>query len=415
MRDDFQQMLNDGFAEATTNYKTVLEETVMGSNEYEEVEVRITHVINTQTGTNMGDDWKTILFKDIDHATAPGYMYYFDDNYWLVNNTEIVKNLAAAVVVRRCNNVLRWIDDNGSYHSCPCIIDYELDENKDYQTVKSSLVAPSAFSTIFVQFNEDTNIIFPNQRFLFGNAGFTGSTVHNWAVYKILGGGVNNLNNQQTEDNLSNGFIRLSLMKDYVNDETDDIVNGVADVLKRVYTVTIDQSAITGNIGREVQLNAITTLNGVSVTKVVEWSSDDEEVAIVTQTGLLVLNSLGSCNITCTILNNPNVTDSIPVSVTQFPSVDYHIVVLPEQNYILETDNLTYTVYLYKNNVVQTDTFTFSVTSTGVPLGSYLITPLTGNSFNVTNLKMSLSEDLVIRATSGIYYVDITIKLRGMW
>jgi hypothetical protein len=414
LREEFQAMLNDGFTTSTTYFTPILEEVVMGSNEYSDVEVRITHVINSQTGLNMGDDWKMILFKDIEHATAPGYMYQFDDNYWLVNNSEVIKNLAAGVGVRRCNNFLRWIDSNGSYHSVPCIIDYELEENKDYQTVKSSIVAPSAFATIFVQFNEHSNLIQPNQRFLFGNAGFSVGN-HNWSVFKVLGGGVNNLNNLKTADDLSVGFIRMSLMKDYINDETDDLVNGIADVYKNVYTISLDQTEITGNIGREIQLNATVKLNGLMVERDVTWSSDDDEIAFVTTGGNVVLNNIGSAVITCTIAENVLVTASANVKVGITPSIDYHIVVTPEVNYILEKEHIDYTVYLYANSVKLTNAFIFSNISPNVPFDCFILNITGNNTFTVTNLKKSLDYNLVIRAYSGSYSKDITIALRGSW
>ena len=48
-------------------------------------------------------------------------MYFFDENWWVTINSEIIKNLAATATVRRCNNVLRWkAADGGSVFCTMC-------------------------------------------------------------------------------------------------------------------------------------------------------------------------------------------------------------------------------------------------------------------------------------------------------
>ena len=218
--DLFQETLNLQFTNASDVW-TIQEELPYAGDVWYESEVRvITHVINNETGDKLGDDYRKIMFKDIDHATGPGYMYYFDENYWVVINADIHKNLAASCVVKRCNNVLRWTDPDGGYFEVPCSIDYLIKENRDFATAGTALVAPAAQLEVLCQWNTKSNRVRPNQRFLFGNA-------NNWNAFRVLGGGVNNYNNMQTEDNLSAGLLRLSMMANYVNPDTDDLTNGI--------------------------------------------------------------------------------------------------------------------------------------------------------------------------------------------
>ena len=116
----FQETLNNQFYNSS-DWWTIQEETAAGSNEFAEIDVRINHVINTETGMDLGDDWKGLLFKEIDHAIELGKHYVFDGNTWLTVNTEFYKNLTGTCTVRRCNNTLRWIDEpTGEYYEEPC-------------------------------------------------------------------------------------------------------------------------------------------------------------------------------------------------------------------------------------------------------------------------------------------------------
>ena len=192
--DLFAQTLKEQFYNSS-NWWTIQEETSVGSELYENVDVRIAHLINAETGLKLGDDWKTLLFSDTNHPVELGKHYVFDDNTWLTTNTEIRKNLSATCTIRRCNNTLRWIDEpTGAYYEEPCTIEYEVKEPRDYFTQGSPFMTPGGFIHILVQFNSRTNLINENQRFMFGNSG-------HWTCYKVIGTGINDFKNEKTYDN----------------------------------------------------------------------------------------------------------------------------------------------------------------------------------------------------------------------
>jgi hypothetical protein len=216
----FQAMINAEFYNSPTAF-IVQEEEVFASGSYIDVDVRINRGINTYTGEKLGDDYKLLIFRDLDHSTHIGMLYYFDSNYWLVQNTEIIKNIATSATVRRCNNVLRWFDQEGNYYSEPCVIDYPLKRPVD-SVGTQNLSTPNGFIQLMCQLNTRTKNIHPNQRFLFGNS-------TNWTCLRIFGVGVKNFMNLETYDNDSAKLLYLEAGTYFVDESSDDLINGIAD------------------------------------------------------------------------------------------------------------------------------------------------------------------------------------------
>ena len=273
----FQQTLNNQFYNSS-DWWTIQEETYVGSKEYVDLDVRINHVINTETGLDLGDDWKGLLFKDVNHPIDLGKHYLFDNNTWITVNTEFYKNLTGTCTIRRCNNMLRWIDEpTGVYYEEPCTIKYELKEPRDYSTGGSPFETPGGFMHMWTQFNENTNKIRQNQRFLFGNP-------EHWTCYKV-----------------------------------DDIVNGIASVNTNVYTLTLNRATAEGKVGDTIQLIPSITYNGDTTMRKVLWETSSFGVATVNDTGLVTLVRNGTCTITATIEGNP-VHAACTITVTASPA-----------------------------------------------------------------------------------------------
>ena len=230
----FQRTLDDQFYNSS-DWWTIKEEYPIKSKLYKDIDVRINHVINAETGLKLGDDWKTVLFKEIDHNIELGKLYSFDENVWLTVNTEVIKNLTGTCTIRRCNNTLRWIDETtGAFYEEPCCIEYLVKEPRDYSTSGSPFMTPGGFLHIELQFNDITNKIKQNQRFLFGN-------VQHWTCYKVVGTGINDFRNSHTYDKTTASILVLDLIANFVNDELDDIVNGIADVNTNLYAISINK------------------------------------------------------------------------------------------------------------------------------------------------------------------------------
>ena len=404
--EDFKERLREGF-ENSSDWFTIQQETSFASGEYEDINARINYVISNETGEKLSDDYKLLWFKDIEHSVQLGTYFYFNDNYWLTINTEKLKSLTNSVTVKRCNEMLKWVDGIGGSYSVPCsMADPLIRENRDYSTTGSAVVNVSGVIEIMTQFNDMTNTIKSNQRFLFGNPG-------NWTCYKVAGAGVNNLNRMKTEDPYSVGVVRYSIMGSQYNADTDDLVNGICDAFQYSYVVTINSGNLFLNVGEQIQLIATTTLNDKSVVRDYVWTSSDNSIAEV-YGGLINPKQKGSCKVRATLKNNEDVYSEILLSVVSEPVVNSYVKIYPSDNYVLETDSKTFDVYLYNNGIQQSDVFTFAITPTGVPTTSYIFSS-TSNTFTIENLKKYLDSPLVIVCTSGSNVRTVSINLKGGW
>lgn len=408
MTDDFQKALEKEFKVATDIY-TIQEETSFASEVYRNVDVRINNLVNPTTGVNVEDDYKKILFSDPSHPVAMGRLYQFNNNYWITINVDKVKTIATTVVVKRCNNTLRWLDENtGSLYTLPCTIEYLIKENRDYATAGSALVTPSGMIDCYFQINSKTNKIKPNQRFLFGNQ-------NRWTAYRIEGGGINNFNNQETVTNTSATLGKFTMSVDYTAGTNDDLINGIANINVNTYTLELNENSISGTALQTLQLTPTIKLNGETVTRNVTWTSSNVARATVNSLGLVTFVSNGSCTITCTLQDNTSVFDTCEVTVIGTPVDTYQVIASPNRNYILEGFEETWNVYLYKNGVQQADAFVFTLNPHSVPSANYTYQVLGNNSFKIKNIKRFLTDWLDVECTSGSYSRILSVNLRGAW
>ncbi len=390
-----------------TDVFTIEEEYPFGSEQYQPLYVRVDHVINSDTGEKRGDDFKKLLFQDLQKTVQPGQQYRFVDNTWLTYNTESTMTSGGVKsLLVRCNNTFRWIDDDGSLNEIPCAITDIIKQTRDYSTAGSSLVIPAGFFEILCQFNEKSNKIKANQRFLFGNK-------DHWFCFRVHGAGVQNYRNLKTFDNMSPGIIRIIVGANFINEQTDDLVRGIADFNKSVYSLSINNQNVIGNIGRKIQMTSTLLFNGSTTSRNVTWSSDNENVAKINpDTGLLTMIGIGGCEIMCSLTDNPAVFDTIMITCSGSPVSDYEVVITPNQNYILQGDTQTFDVRLWLNGIVQSDTFAFTLDSNTVPIANYVYTVIDGHSFSVKNIKKFLTDSLNVNCVSGSNSKSIDIMLK---
>ena len=407
--DLFQETLDLQFSNASDLF-TVEEEVTFGSQTYQDVDVRINHVVSSATGKNLGDDYKQVLFQDLAHSVGLGFIYQFTDNYWITINTERIKNLAASAYLKRCNNALRWRDETGAYYSEPCSIGYEILRNINNESPSSLIVLPQGRIEVICQYNDRTNLIRPNQRFLFGNE-------DNWTAYKIAGGGINNYQNTETINNTTVGFIRLTMAVDYISDN-DDLTLGIAYEDKNLYAITVSPATdITGVASTTAQLHAIVTLNGSTVDRDVEWVSSNTAKTTVDSNGLVtIVTTTGTAEITCNLEGDANII-SAHVNVIATAGTNYQVMILP----VAYTSG-TLTSLVFLNGGATKDTITRasgSFITDGFAAQQIIIVSGTTNNnnqftiFNVTTLVITLiATDTLTNETSNavIDNVELTNK-----
>lgn len=397
-RDNLQSKINEDFAEAS-DLVNIQEEQVYGSKIWSDVEVRITHVINSSTGEKLGDDFRGVIFQDLQHAYGLGFRYQFNDNVWITTNSDFYKFPTASSAVRRCNNVLKWYDKNGNLCEEPCFIDYVI-KNNDTDNAKQQVVLDGDIE-VCAQMNQYTMNILENQRFIFDGK-----------AYKIRA--VNNFLRQKTYESNSVPIVRFTMYKTNVS-PNDDLINNISDTNYFEYSIAIDSGNFNQSVGYSGQLKATVKLNEEIVVKDLIWESSDISKATIDNLGNFTLLSIGSVDFTCLVVDNSTITDSISVSIVSTTTPILDIIITPEVNKIYRGDTQIYTVYKYLNNVVQSDTFT--ITSLGVPASYYEIHIIDGNTFSVKNIKTYDSSDLTITCIDNIdsTFSNIYIKMGGVF
>lgn len=403
--DGFQSFIDSQFYNAPDAF-IIQEELNIGQLNFQNVEVRINRGINTYTGEKLGDDFKQLIFRDLAHATSVGYKYYFDDNYWIVVNSEIIKNFAASCIVRRCNNVLRWVDEYGNYYEEPCSIDYKLNESRDIISTKDP-VTPKGYIEVYCQSNERTRKIFGNQRFLFGSK-------NNRIGFKVFGDGIRNFLNQKTYDDDSSAILVLTMGGNYVNRETDDIVNGIADVNNLIYNLSMSPNYVSGSVSNSFQLNPYVTYNGISVSVPLTYFSSASSIATVSSSGLVSMISNGSAVISAYMTKNTSASAICNVVVSASPIGYNEIRISPEPTFIFEGSSQNYNFYLYENGNYIPSSFVFNVSGSLVPESHYSLIS-SASSLLITNNLRYLNYPLTIDCASGSVIRQVEINLKGAW
>ena len=353
---DQQQAAIDQQWDCTSARYTIKEQFEFGSNVYNDIEVWIDYVVGLGSrGTTNGDDFRQLIFRDINHQVKRGLYYQFDGNTWITYFSDEYSSLSKDAGVRRCNNVMRIVDpENGSIFSIPCVIDYDM--TSPNQQVTSYIITPNNHATVMVQGNADTLRLFKlNTRYIFGGRPF-----------KLLAY-QNALIDESISPNPTLLYLDLYLDELHAN---DSIENQLADNGVYQYSIEIDSANMELTTGTTGTLGASITLNGEEVNREIVWASSDISVATVDAEGnYKVVGTDGqSCQITATLQGNENVTASIDIAVLSAESLQAKIILEPTFN-----------------RVRQYETVDFAVKSS---YGSQLYTP--------TNVTVSLSQDSIV-------------------
>lgn len=307
--------------------------------------------------------------------------------------------------IRMCTNEIRFYDEFGSLIRIPCVFDDKINSQKNVSLHNMKYI--NGITTIFAQINEDSNKLHANQRLLFGRPG-------NWTAFKIVSVGINNFMNTTYYDNESAKVFEITMEANYVNYDTDDVVNGIADAPK--FSVEINQGDIVSSVGEAIILSANILKDGEIVDGSVVWSSSSQSVATIDSLGNVMCMSVGNTTIKAQSSLNPLIYDEITISVEASPEINRQIIVSPYElnSYgILQGEEQTFYCYLYENGVKKQDEFIFDIVYSP-NVENFLFSVIDGNSFYVKNIKMS-TENIVVACNTGIHSFSANINLKGAW
>lgn len=280
------------------------------------VHIRSSNVINPSTGENLSTSWQDILILDreVDFLPIGAYVKY-NNNTWIVYNPDNIASPTGNGIVIRCNTTYNTLDYYGNLIKTPMFYakGTVLASSPYYMEFSATL---DGYQHVIMQLNEVTEKITNNTRIILGKSAF--------GMY-----GVSDFPEEFTGDPNSCHIFRADLrLQETV--EADDLVNHVADGKYFKFNIHIGASDTMREGGtQQLTVDAYRKNEKVQSTEDAPltylWSSSDESVATVDEDGIVTAIGEGYCQITCTLKENPNVTDAcgINVLVSSEPYIDF--------------------------------------------------------------------------------------------
>lgn len=332
----------------------------IGQPKYKNIEVRITSA-HDETGNKLSNDYKNIIFKDVQHKQLLGRKYLFDlEDFttaqdqtkctWLDFNFDTIK-LGPNSIIRRCNCQLGMlINGNTAEWYEPAVLDYNPQYTISY--FNDVINTPKSETYVYVQFNEYTKNIKMSDRFILGALDF--EDMSNNAVYKVKE--VFKVGAKYTSDPNSIPMIVLALERDIINIDQD--------------LVSIDEDG---------------TKHYIADYYLKKDKNDNKD-------------------------NNTDVDND--------DSLSYYLKLSPNQSLIYEGDSVTYECYIYDNNdniVNHAIHFDTVLNGTTIPK-SYYQCDVEDNKITITNLKRYFKDDLILTCsvesdTYGVNPLSFSIQL----
>lgn len=386
--DHKQAMVNSLWYNHTQTQFDVYEQSDIGTDTYNKIDVFVDSTIDTGTGFKKSNDFRNFTFRDLSKVATLGLMYKMDDNYWITINTYDNYNFG----VRRCNNTLKWVDlHNGSIKELPCVIDYEL-SSPNAQRDKDIVVA-NGHCVVICQGNVDTLNIEKNQRFIFDGQPF-----------RLLA--INSLNHTSHYDNST--LLYLDLYLDTIS-ESDDLIDNIANLTETVYEIDINEDITEQSQGSVGKISATVKLNGEPVIRDLVWTSDKNSI-IDSDGNYTIVGDVGtSTKIEVCLDGNPNLKDTISIDIVETTSDNKEIIITPNVTEIRHKDSVVIQTYVTNNGAPQPNIV--NVTSTDN--GSHLeIIELADNRFELYCKQISNVPVIVTFESDGISKT-LNIKLKS--
>ena len=343
-----------------------------GSTEYYPYKMRVERVFNAKTQDTRSDDWKEFLSPEPDFDLPYGLYLRWKNNYWIVYNKENFDYPTRGVICRRCITTFNWVDEWGNLREYPVSIG-KPKEASDYVNVQ--FTNPGGFNVFYMQLDQYSKYIRPNDRFMVGNDGY-------WTSYKVQGGGVANYLREETMNATSTGLLSLICFTYEGNDDTDNLEIGVANYYEKIFTMELDQYEIQQYSGFSTKI--IPTIKRGTVIKdnvELSWQSSDENIVTVDEDGTITLINEGEADVICTMTKNDSVTKSEHIinmgekEEGQEEEKFYEARIYPNIHEIKQGTSQTYAIEYYINdNIASPQKITIEIDRNNVPKQNFVFT-----------------------------------------
>ena len=221
--------------------------------------------INRQTKSEVSGyqkEFTSLITAPVQH----GDTFYNEDEglYWICTEVMCKSGLYYDGKLTRCNNILKWQDENKHIFEYP-VFDINSTQYNSGEFGDKTMTLGSSQHLLTIVADENTIALNHGHRFFWDR-----NTVDP-TVFKLT-------QNDTTAVNYDRGIVKLTVTEDQYNPKTDSIENWLCDYFK-VSTVTITYS---GN--PTIRVGGTKTLN-VDTTETVIWSVESDVGATITPDG----------------------------------------------------------------------------------------------------------------------------------
>lgn len=368
---------------------------------YFPVKLRCSDVTRETTGSNLSDDIKSIVVCEPEgvNYVPIGAHVQFANNTWLVTNPSNVASILSNSIVRRCNAVYKRLDYYGNVLECPFNIPKVMPRGAQDDYTKVMILADHYF-TCAMQLNEVSATIRENTRLILGDA-----------AYSVRG--LDNFTREFTDDENSTHIIYFQIQREEKVNVYDDMERKIADGLAFSWDISITAN-VSMHSGETQTVVPKSVKNGETVVSTEEnpisyiWSSSDESVLTVSEDGVVSASGEGTATITCTLEQNPDIYESVEISVSSAEAVYIAFSgALPEV--IMEQTSVELEALVYENGQATDDIVTFTLSGATKTAYSYEID---GNTLTI-NCWEGSDNPLVVTASYDSYSVTHEITLEG--
>lgn len=394
----YQELVNYTFDNASTYWEDVGEEKEFGTLVFDKIEARINDIVDAKTGQRINDDYKKIIFRDLQYSPDIGTRYQFDDNIWMVFSANNIRTDSSSVYIRRCNNTMNTQDKYGNIHKEPCYIDYKVTEAQIFKN--QQIDTPSGRIFVQCQRNQWTDKISINDRYIFSGT-----------VYRVRQ--ISKFDRRETLNYNTDRTVAFYAEVDVIN-EYDNFELEIAD-FKSINTFTLSKlqnmSCTVGSTGKFV---SEVYEDGVLAQEPVLYISDNDSIVTIDQDGNYTAKAIGIANITYRMVNCKDINNTFTINVSEKLQDNYYNILSPNIKRIPLNKSCEFTVYEF-NNDVKLDT-TFTVKTDGPKYYCYTLNIIDGNTFIIKNLKTTdiLLEITVTNNRDGSEIVEY-IELGGLY
>lgn len=339
---------------------------------YIPVKIRSAFATTGISGELMPDDWQRV------HIIAPArytnigqgaYMKYAG-NTWIVYKPRNMSATLGQAIVRRCNAVINVLDWYGNIVSVPMSYAKMNTLGNASSSNDNSILAKNYISVI-CQKNEHSADFRENTRFILGQA-----------AYAMRG--MNDFTREYTDDPDSVHILSFTIERTEPLPQ-DNMELQVADYDSFKWDIGLTAQAEM-NVGATQTISVISRRNGVSVATSEEhpisyyFTSSDEDVLTVDDSGFVTAIGEGSATITAVLDQNNAISESIDISVAAAGSSGV-IFTLEPPAILGEGESATVTAAVLQDGVASSDIVTWSFA--GAPESAYSA-EIDGNSITLT-------------------------------